>query len=223
MIYSFKDYTLEAQKIEALLKQKHPSAQSILDIACGTAEHAKHLSKNYRIDGIDFEAGFVSIAQNKNPSGHYWQADMSDFELTNQSYDVIQCLFSSIGYLKHRSQIVSALNCFKKHLNPGGLILIEPWFTPEQWKGNQTGMLTVDKPDLKICRMSQTRREGNCSQLIFHYLIGDAQGIEHVTENHALFLYTQAEMQTCFEKANLHVSYDPVGIFGRGLYIAHTD
>jgi hypothetical protein len=35
-------------------------------------------------------------------------------------------------------------------------------------------------------------------------------------------LYTAAEMRQFFELAGLNISYDPQGIFGRGLYVARA-
>jgi ubiquinone/menaquinone biosynthesis C-methylase UbiE len=219
LIYDFKDYENESRQIVNLIKREHPAARSILDVGCGTAEHAKHLSRTYQVDGIDIASGFIDIARNKVPTGRFWVADMSAFEVGIR-YDVVQCLFSSIGYLTQPEQVVDALVCFKKHLNPEGIIIVEPWFSPDQWKVGFPHMLVVDQPDLKICRMNTTEREGILSRMTFHFLIGKPQGVEHFTEDHELALYTVDEMLHFFNAAGLAVRYDPEGIFGRGLYVA---
>lgn len=38
-LYSFKNYAKDSAAIITLLKQEHPAANSVLDVACGTAEH----------------------------------------------------------------------------------------------------------------------------------------------------------------------------------------
>lgn len=81
LIYSFKDYVAEVEKITALVQQELPSAKTILDVACGSAEHAKLLSERFEVDGIDLEPAFVEIAREKVSSGNFWLADMSDFSL----------------------------------------------------------------------------------------------------------------------------------------------
>ena len=44
LLYSFKDYREEATYIPKLLNQIHPDAKTILEVACGTAEHDRYLS-----------------------------------------------------------------------------------------------------------------------------------------------------------------------------------
>ncbi len=218
-IYSFKDYATESSKIRQLIDREHPGAKTILDVACGTAEHAKHLSAHYQIDGIDLEPKFVEIARAKNPSGVYSVADMRSFQL-DKRYDVVQCLFSSIGYLLTAEDITAALKCFRGHLALGGIILVEPWLTPSAYKLGQPHMITVDKPDLKVCRMNVSAREGDVSKIHFHYLIGTQDGVRHEEEIHRLALIPTETMTKYFHAAGLQSEFDPVGLFDRGLFIA---
>src|SRR5262245_44520224 len=39
LMYSFKHYDEEANKIRALIRQEHPAPSTVLDVACGTGEH----------------------------------------------------------------------------------------------------------------------------------------------------------------------------------------
>ena len=218
-LYSFKDYAAEAAQIRELILREHRGAHSILDVACGTAEHAKLLSADFAVDGIDLEPEFVEISRRKVPAGSFHVADMRQFDI-GKKYDVVQCLFSSIGYLTGGSDVVRALECFARHLAPGGIIMVEPWITPENWKHSGPSMLTVDQPDLKICRMNVNRIEGNLTIIPFEYLIATRDGIERLQEEHVLALYTVDEMLQFFERASLKVKYDPQGLDGRGLYVA---
>lgn len=219
LIYSFKNYNEESSKIIQLINNINPRTRRILDVACGTAEHAKYLSQAFKIDGIDIEAEFIEIASKKIPSGRFMVADMCDFNL-GIKYDVVLCLFSAIGYLTTSEKVVNALKCFKNHLNEGGVIVIEPWIQPDEWIDGIPHMQTVNLPELKICRMNTSKKEGTVSKLHFHYLIGKPEGVEHYTEDHSLALYTKDEMESFFNQAKLNIQYDPEGISGRGLYIA---
>lgn len=220
LVYSFKNYEQESSQIRDLIRGVNPSARSILDVACGTGQHAQFLAKEFAVDGIDLQPELIEVAQRKVGSGSFSVADMRSFDL-GKTYDVVQCLFSSIGYLTKPEDVVSALEAFKKHLNPRGVVIVEPWFSPDVYVAGIPHMAPpVDRPDLKIVRMNVSERDGNLSRLRFQYMIARKEGIEHLSEDHELALYSVDEMKSFFAQAGLSVEHDPEGIFGRGLYIA---
>jgi ubiquinone/menaquinone biosynthesis C-methylase UbiE len=223
LIYSFKNYGEEVAKLRTVIRNEHPTAHSILDVACGTAEHAKLLSVEFAVDGIDLEPGFVEIAQHKVPAGTFSVGDMRCFDL-RKKYDVVQCLFSSIGYLTRGEDVVRALECFARHLADDGIIVVEPWFAPEDWRVGVPHMAPpVDHADIKICRMNVSEQEGSLSSFRLHYLIATSAGVEYIQEDHELALYTVDEMLQFFQRAGLKVAHDSKGISGRGLYVARLD
>lgn len=105
------------------------------------------------------------------------------------------------------------------HLLPGGILLVEPWFTPEQWITERVSILAVEKPEAKIVRMSHGGKKGRISLLEFQYLIGTSRGIEHIVEHHEFGLFTHEEYMDACARAGLVVFYDPEGVDKRGLYI----
>ena len=219
-LYSFKDYKAETDQLLALLSEKRPNAKTLLDVACGTAEHDRYLSEHYQVDGIDLEPEFIHIAAAKNRAGRYTQADMSSFDL-DRAYDIILCLFSSIGYLRTLDRVGRALQCFKRHLAQGGLLLVEPWFTPATWNPDHPAtMLTAEGDGFSICRMTETGQAGALSFFTCHYLLAQGKAVQYFTERHELGLFTVAEMTTAFRQAGFAVTYDQEGLIGRGLYLA---
>ena len=219
-IYSFKDYQAETDKILALLRDKRPNAKTLLDVACGSAEHDRYLAQHYQVDGIDLQPEFIAIAAGKNPAGRYSVADMSAFDL-GRTYDIILCLFSSIGYLHTLDRVGQALQCFRRHLAPGGLLLVEPWFTPASWNPEHPAtMLTAEGEGYSICRMTETGQKGTLSFFTCHYLLGQHGRVKYFTERHELGLFTVEEMSAAFRQAGFAVIYDEEGLIGRGLYEA---
>ena len=225
LIYSsFKDYPAEARQLAELIRREHPAARTVLDVACGTAEHARLLTEEhgYQVDGLDLEPGFVRIAERKLPPGRVHAGDMTRFELPGR-YDVILCLFSSIGYAGTLENVRRALERFRAHLAEGGIVLLEPWFPPEAIVPGRIDVLTAEAEGISVARMSRIEVEGRLSRLHFHYLLGRETGIEHRTELHEMGLFTEAEMLEAFVQAGLRAEHDPQrGLAGRGLYVARA-
>lgn len=223
LIYgSFKDYESEAAAVAALLARVAPAAHRVLDVGCGTGEHARWLEARhgYRVDGLDIEPGFVSRARTKLPSSRFWCEDMAGFSL-GTAYDAVVCLFSSIGYVVTLERLESALTAFREHLRPGGVALVEPWFEPDTWHPGRVYVLTSESGDAHVVRMSHSTVRGRVSVLDFHYLVGTPDGVEHRREQHELGLFTRDEMLACFRRAGFaRIDHEPEGLTGRGLYIA---
>ena len=214
-----KDYTTEAQKVHQIIqKHKRSSGDTLLEVACGTGIHASILGNDYQVEGLDLDPEMLAVAQGEHPDIPFHQADMVDFDLEKR-FDAITCLFSSIGYVKTKKRLESAIQNMTRHLLPGGVLLVEPWFSPDQWQLGRVFALFVDQPDLKISRMSLGGVKGRLSILDFHYMVGTPQRIETFTERHELGLFTHEEYLEAFQKAGLEVIHDPEGLDGRGLYI----
>ncbi|WP_194774586.1 class I SAM-dependent methyltransferase [Pararhodonellum marinum] len=217
-MYSFKDYEKESAEILRIIKAIRPDCKTILDIGCGTSEHHRYLNKHFSIDGIDLNSKFIETSKKKNPAGHYRVENMVQFDLEKQ-YDVIICLFSSIGYLQTMNEIIAALKCFNKHLNTDGLVMVEPWLNKDTWQNGKVHMITIDNEDIKICRMNTSYTSGDLSILNFHYLVGTKdQGVQHFQEEHKLRLTSKEEMLKAFQLADFDVTFDEKGLFGRGMY-----
>src|SRR5215831_4572594 len=57
---------------------------------------------------------------------------------------------SSIGYIKILETLSQAVRCMAQHLVPGGVLLIEPWFTPETWRLETVHARFIDEPHLLL-------------------------------------------------------------------------
>ena len=214
-----KDYVVEANKLyEFIQKYKQTDGNSLLDVACGTGTHAGLLSEQYQVEGIDLNADMLKVARKKHPAIHFKQADMRGFDLGKQ-FDIVTCMFSAIGYMRTKAELQRAIKSMSRHLLPGGVLLVEPWFDLEQWRRGHVSIIQVDKPELKIVRMSHSGKKGKISLLDFEYLIGTPKGIEHLSEHHEFGLFSQEEYMEAFVKAGLDVIHDSEGVDGRGLYI----
>ena len=220
-IYSFKNYAAEAAQVAGRVRAVHPGAHSVLDVACGTGEHARLLARDhgFEVDGLDLDAGLLRAAREKHPTGRFFRADMSEFAL-EQRYDVVLCLFSSIGYLVTLERTRRALECFRRHLHRDGVLLVEPWFPPGGLEAGRVSRLVGTHQGRSVERVSRNEVDGRISRLHFDYRIETSDGIRQASEVHELGLLTTDEMATAFEESRLRAEFDSVGLTGRGLWVA---
>lgn len=217
-----KDYAAESARVAALLRLHRPGCRTMLDVACGTGEHARWLAaEGFAVDGVDINPTFVRRAREKHPAGQFFEADMRDF-LLPQRYDAVVCLFSSIGYAGTIDGVESALRRFRAHLEPGGIVLVEPWFPPGILDPSRVAVTEGVSGELHVRRECHVEVDGAMSRLLFDYEITDGHERRRVHERHELGIFSIDEMTDAFRRAGLRSEYDRDGPGGRGLYVARS-
>jgi len=214
---SIRDYPQEAAELDGLIRERRPEARTLLDVACGTAAHLEHMT-GYEVEGLDLDPEMLAVARERLPQVVFHQGDMADFDL-GKRFDAVVCMFSSIGYVRTEERLRSAIASMARHLGQGGVLVVEPWLSPDVWMDRHVGAVFVDEPELKIARMNVSQRDGDLSIVEFEYLVGTPDGIERYTERHELGLFTVEQHLEAFHAAGLEVAHDPEGPMGRGLYV----
>jgi SAM-dependent methyltransferase len=214
-----KDYGRESTFVLDVIRARVPDAASLLDVACGTGRHLEHLSSHLRCAGLDRDEGMLAIARERCPDVPLRRGDMVDFDLGEQ-FDAVVCLFSAIGYTMSSERLDRAVRSMARHVRPGGVLIVEPWIQPELWLDGYVSLACVDRPDLKVARVSTSSRRGDVAVLDFHYLVGTSDGIEGFVEHHELALFGWDPYRAAFERAGLAPEVDEQGLIGRGLVVA---
>src|SRR4051812_21515439 len=109
------------------------------------------------------------------------------FSESAELYDRIYS-FKDCGYVRTLDGLHAAIRCMARHLEPGGALLVEPWFGPDEFRRGLVGVTTHEEPGLAIVRMSRTSAAGTVSFLDFEYLVGHPDGITRASERHAIGL-----------------------------------
>lgn len=209
-IYNWKDYAADCAVIERLVKaHKRSRGNALLDIGCGTGGHLLHLQERFECTGVDLQEEMLAIARAKVPRATLVQGDMRSFDLRRR-FDVIICMFSTIGYAKTEQELWWTVSNIANHLAPGGVAIIEPWLVKEAFVPDRIGMNTYDGEDAKIARLNEVRLEDGLTIMDFHYLIGvPGKGVTHFQDRHVLGLFDLEVTQALMRRAGLEPSFDP--------------
>jgi SAM-dependent methyltransferase len=216
--YGGKDYAGEARRVTELIRRRRPGARTLLDVACGTGRHLEQLRRDFACEGLDLDDGLLAVARRRLPGMRLTRADMADFDL-GRRFDAVTCLFSAVGYLATVERLRAAVGAMAGHLEPGGVLLVEPWVLPEAWIDGTTTVETVEDGDRTLVRVIASSRHGTTSVLRIHYAVAADGEVLTADERHELRLFTHDEYAAAFLAAGLDTSWDPEGLIGRGLLI----
>lgn len=221
LLYSqMLDYEANAARLHALVQERTNGAATLLEVACGTGAYLEPFSRNYRVTGVDLSPAMLERARRRLPATELVQADMEDFDL-GRTFDVVVCLFSSIAYVRTPAGLRNTIAGFARHLAPDGLVVLEPWFPPDQWEDGYVGAMSARNDDMAVGRVTTSRREGRLVTMTFAFSVARPGGaVESFVEEHATGQFTVDEHLEAFAAAGLVVEHDPEGLMGRGLYLA---
>jgi len=219
--HAFKDYAGEAEYLVEVIRRHHPTARSLLDVACGTGRHLEHLRRDFEVEGLDVNPLFLDIARHRLPGVTLHEGDMTEFDLA-RTFDVVAVLFGSITFARTVGAMERSIGALARHVAPGGLVLVEPLWEPDTHREGELKLNVVDKPDLKIAWMYTNERVGDVAHWENHFLVGTPDGVDAFVEVHEAGLFTDAQYRHAFASAGLAIiEWDPEGAWGRGLYVAH--
>ncbi|MFX0082541.1 MAG: class I SAM-dependent DNA methyltransferase [Candidatus Hodarchaeota archaeon] len=221
LIYSWKDYKKEVNSINKLIKKyKKSDGNKLLDVACGTGKHLEYFRENFSCTGIDINDEMINAAKNSLSDVDFKTVDMINFSL-NDKFDVITCLFSSIGYVKTYDNLEKTIINFGNHLKSSGVVIIEPWFTKSTYQVGHLGMTTYDGENIKIARLNTTALENDVSIMEMHYLILERdKEVKYFVDKHEVGLFEIDKFLEIMNDAGFQAEFLKDGLMeGRGLYI----
>lgn len=219
-MYKQIDYEGNSQKLHDII-QKYKKSKGIrwLDVACGTGTHIMHLIDKYDAMGFDLSDEMLTIAREKCPDIEFVQGNMTELNL-GLKFDVITCLFGSIGYLTQEEELEKAIHAFSKHTDPGGVVIIEPMFTKETFREGSIGVICLDLPEIKIARVNRSRKEGDIVYLNFNFLVTTCdKGPEHFVDLSPMAVFPRNTYLSILEENGLSAQFVESGLQKEGLFI----
>jgi len=158
---------------------------------------------------------FIADMANFVPPADLWNSTLqSEASTVPPKFDVVISMFSCIGYVFPLVRLESTFKCFYDCLNPGGIIMIEPWFFYQEMTEGMY-LKQYDGTDMKVCRLGITNLvpgklvEGEneqpqrISELNFSFMVAfpGSKSAETFSDNHQMFCYTQGEYESAIKKA----------------------
>lgn len=215
-----QDFRVESELVAEIVRTRHPSAASLLDVGCGTGEHLLTLGRSFgHVEGIDLSEPMVKVARAKLPGTPLHVADMRDFDL-GRTFDAVISLSTAVAYLPSPRDLATAVRRMVRHLAPGGVLIVEPWYFPEAFLEGHIAADVVRDGGRTVSRVSHTRRSPESARVDSHYVVADRHGIEHFTETHVFGLWTREQYLDAIAGAGCTAEYLPDVQSGRGLFVA---
>jgi len=111
------------------LLRRHGPVVDVLDVACGTfALDLPLLKPGYRVVGRDISPDMIRVARRRLAASRRIAdvgiADMRTLDL-RRTFDAILCLGTAFNYVVTIDDVRRALGSFRRHLRPGGLLVLD--------------------------------------------------------------------------------------------------
>lgn len=205
---SRKDYEAEAARTAELIRARKPDAATLLDVACGTGIHLAAFDKFFeQVAGLDQAEPMLDRAVRRLPGVPLHRGDMRYFEL-GRVFDAVVCMFSSIGYLDTVADMHAAVRTMARHLDDGGVLVVEPWYFPENFIPGYVSAHAVSEDGRGASRVAHSTREGDKTRIHIHYLLADDEtGVRHLTGDDYLTLFAHVDYLNAFRDNGLSVDF----------------
>lgn len=199
LINQRKDYERECIYVSRLLRMNNSQVSNILELGCGTGQHAKLLcNSGYNVTGVDKSKAMLDSAVIEN---HFTaiEGDARYIRL-NKKFDAVIALFHVFSYMVSNDDVQSFLITANEHLKVGGMLMFDYWYLPAvllQRPSNR--ILEVENDKFKVVRVSESKlnEESNSVVVDFKIFVEDKLNgsITPIKERHLMRYFSLPEIQ----------------------------
>lgn len=211
LFYSDKNYDAECDFLEAIIRKYGARTScSILDVACGTGEHALRMARRgYEVIGRDLSEAMVSIARRKADQlglsiDLQGNAPMQTLDIGRQ-FDYVICLFSSFSYLLSNDDIRRALASVSRHLAHQGLFIFDfRNYLMAVRDFDPCRVCEFEQDGMRVIRISETQLLPLLNQMHTCYtclVLNAGQQVKEFEEEHRLRYFSLEEMHYYLESS----------------------
>ena len=203
-IYADKPYADEARFVHELAAVE---GRRLLDVACGTGRHARAFADlGYDVTAVDLNEELLAVGrESAGDRVRFVQGDMTALDVDGGPFDLVTCLFDSIGYAQENDLVVAALRSLGRHVAPGGATVVEFLHAPAIVRGAEARRVRqVALPDgRELTRVSETTLDVERMVMRVRYELSVED--EQSSETQANRVFSVPEMRLLAEMAGLDV------------------
>ena len=210
IFYRDKDYKTEAGFLKSWInKYSELTCTNILELACGTGNHAFELEKSgFNITALDYSPDMIAQAQMKkeriNSKVDFQVGDMRQLPAM-KNFDVVICLFDSIGYVLTNEALKEVFAGVHHNLTENGLFIFEFWHAGAMLKNyDPVRVKKFSSPEGMITRISETTIDHELQTGEVKYTIFNEQqnNISRIEESQKNRFFLAQEMRFIIESSN---------------------
>jgi SAM-dependent methyltransferase len=207
LIYQEKDYDGECALLEGLFRKYAHDIATVLDLGCGTGNHAIRLAKRgYEVTGVDASADMLRSAERKAAEAgkqvRLHHANLRELNLDRQ-FDAVLMMFAVLGYQAGNEDVLQALRAARRHTKTGGLFIFDVWYGPavlaekpgERFRVARNNGRTV----LRTSAGTLDTLRHQCSVEFRLWQFGTAANGEEITERHLMRFFFPQEIALLLE------------------------
>lgn len=218
LMYQDKDYVGEAQFIQRLIQTYAPATTTILELGCGTGNHAMLLAKEgYQVHGVDLSQEMLGYANERcdrlSPALatrlQFSQGDLRQVRL-DRKFDVVLSLFHVMSYQTNNEDLLAAFETAKAHLVPGGILIFDVWYGPAVLSEPPTVRIKrLEDRSIQVTRIAEPVMEPNKNlvDVNYHIFIKDliSSKIDEVREVHTMRYLFKPELELVLERLQMQI------------------
>jgi SAM-dependent methyltransferase len=204
-----KDWEAEAEELTRMIRSRLPDARSLLDVACGTGAHLETFRRLFdSAEGLELSGPMREVTGKKPPGLTVHAGDMRDFDL-GRTFDAVTCMGNAVACVASVRELDAAIERMVGHLVTGGVLVVEPWWFPDNFIDGHVGGHLVREEGRVISRITRSTRQGLQTRMEVRFTIADSSGISDFTEVLHVSLFTREEYLAAFERAGCAAEFVP--------------
>lgn len=230
LLYRDKDYLKETSYVENLLNRYLNDFRNILELGCGTGEHAIILAKSgYTVYGIDLSNNMINKANRKknqlstdiSEKLFFEKGDVRSYN-TDKKFNAIISLFHVMSYQTKNRDLIDTFRVVSKYLAKGGIFLFDCWYGPGVLNEKpEIRKINIESADTQVSRKSSPTIYPNQNIVDVNFDIAitnkRTQKVSRFTELHKMRYLFKPELANYLQQASIELIHSEEWLTGKEL------